>query len=358
MKLILPILLSLLSLSACYRPLPYARPDGWPESARPPARPLSVREASLQGERMGREDWLRRLQQTPFPEHRIQPGDAFNLSVYGEPELELKGAVVSPEGLLNLPLAGPLPVAGLDLNQAREAAERALARYLKHPRVSLNPYAFAGRRFTVLGKVNRPGAYALEGPTRVLEGLARAEGFSVGIIKNDSTELANFKDAFMVRDGVILPVDFDALITRGEMQHNIPLLPGDYIYIPSVAQQEVYVLGEVYEQNSFSWRQGMTLTQALAYAKGLKDDTLLKQLYLVRGRLHEPQLYVLNLEAILQGQEPDVLLESGDVIYVLPSPAKDLRQLMAFLLPSLQAIQTGALMYEVIRNFQAGDAPR
>ncbi|MBF2051980.1 MAG: hypothetical protein IGS03_00775 [Candidatus Sericytochromatia bacterium] len=99
-------------------------------------------------------------------------------------------------------------------------------------------------------------------------------------------------------------------------------------------------------------------TQALAYAKGLKDDTLLKQLYLVRGRLHEPQLYVLNLEAILQGQEPDVLLESGDVIYVLPSPAKDLRQLMAFLLPSLQAIQTGALMYEVIRNFQAGDAPR
>jgi polysaccharide export outer membrane protein len=347
MRFVWGVLLSALLFNSCYQKPNYSRPEA------APVRALSVREASLQNDAQDRRDWLQRLMQTPFPAHRIQAGDAFNLSVYGEPELDSKGIVVTPEGLLTIPLVGPLPVAGMSLAEAKAVAEQALGRYIKQPQLSLMPYAFAGRSFTLLGKVNRPGAYALGGPTRLIEGLAKAEGFSVGIIKNDSTELANFRDAFMVREGVILPVDFEALITRGDMQHNIPLLPGDYIYVPSVAQQEVYVLGEVYEQNSFAWRQGMTLTQALAYAKGIKDDTQLAHLYLVRGRLHTPQLYVLNLAAILQGQEPDVLLESGDVVYVLATPTKDLRQLMSFLLPSLQAIQTGTLMYEVIRNLQA-----
>ncbi|MGV3526679.1 MAG: SLBB domain-containing protein [Candidatus Sericytochromatia bacterium] len=336
-----------LALSGCYRALPQRRPEAAPLTARK----LSVREASLaeQGA-VPAEQWLRRLQAEELPADTIAPGDAFNFSVYGEPELELKGAVVSPEGLLSLPLIGAIAVKGLSVAEAQAQIQRALEKYLRHPRPLLSPYSFAGRSFTIVGKVNRPGNYSLNQPLRVLDAIGLAGGFSVGIIKNDSTELADLRNAFLVRDGLVLPVDFEALVRQGRVLHNIPLLPGDYLYVPSVAQQEVYVLGEVYEQNSFPFREGMSVGQAVAYAKGPRDLANLSQVLLTRGRLYQPERYVLDLKAILNAEAPDVLLEAGDVIYVSAGPLKSFEQIMEVALPALQAIQGGVLLYEVFRQ--------
>ncbi len=341
------ILLLLSSLNGCYSQLPHSRPDSEPQPPNsapvlrrlPPAPPVgSLAEARL-----------KQLQTVTLPLDTIQPGDAFNLSVYGEPELELKGAVVRPDGKLSCPLIGDQTVAGLTVSQAREVIRVALKHYIRNPEPTLSAYAFAGRSFTIVGKVNRPGSYSLTQPLRVLDALGLAGGLSVGIIKNDSTELADLKHAYLVREQEILPVDFEALIRYGQTQHNIPLLPGDYLYVPSVAQQEVFVLGDVNEQNSFNFREGMSLSQVLAYAKGPKDSADLTQILLTRGRLQQPAVYALDYQAILKAQEPDVLLEPGDVIYVSAGPIKSFEQLMQVALPVLQAIQGGALLYQVVK---------
>lgn len=335
-------LLLLLCLNSCYHQLPPSRPDP------PPQQALRTLEPSvLEGENS--ELKLRQLQAVTLPIDTIQPGDAFNFSVYGEPELELKGTVVRPDGMLSCPLIGDQLVAGLTVAQARENLRKALAVYLRDPQPTLSAYNFAGRSFTIVGKVNRPGSYSLTQPMRVLDAIGLAGGLSVGIIKNDSTELADLKHAYLVRDQQILPVDFEALIRRGQTLYNIPLLPGDYLYVPSVAQQEVYVLGDVTEQNSFNFREGMSLGQALAYAKGPKDSADLRQVLLTRGRLQQPSRYVIDLENILNAREPDVLLEAGDVIYVSAGPLKSFEQIMQVALPVLQAIQGGALLYQVVR---------
>ena len=345
MKLLL-LFMCLLQLTACQHRLAIKHPDNGPS-----IRQLSPREASLQDNtRISAEQWLKRLQQTEMPADLIQAGDAFNFVVYGEPELELKGTVVRPDGMLALPLIGDIQVAGLTIEAARAQIQQSLGKYLKNLHPTLSAYQYAGRSFGIIGKVNRPGNYSITHPMRVLDAIAEVGGLAVGIIKNDSTELTDLKHAFMVRDEVVLPVDFEALVRQGDMQHNIPLMPADYIYIPSVAQQEIYVLGEVYEQNSFNFRQGMSISQALTYAKGPKDHANLQQVILLRGKLQSPQQYVINFQDILNASSADVLLESGDVVYVLSGPLKQFEQIMNVALPSLQAIQGGALIYELLRT--------
>jgi polysaccharide biosynthesis/export protein len=341
-------------LNGCYQTLPPQRPT---ETFLPPRQLSSREKAQQQRPDLALDKWLQQLQDLPLSVDTIQAGDAFNLNVYGEPELELKGAVVRPDGVLACPLIGDIPVVGLTVNAARLKIQQELQKYIQNPRPTLSPYQFSGRSITILGKVNRPGSYSLNQPTRVLDAIGQAGGFSVGIIKNDSTELADLRHAFMVRDKVVLPVDFEALVKQGKLQNNIPLQPGDYIYVPSIAQQEVYVLGEVYEQNSFSYHEGMTVSQALAYAKGPKDAANLNQILLARGRMSQPELFVLDFNAILHAQESDVLLQAGDVLYVTSGPLKNFQQIMQVALPALQAIQGGALLYELFRSRNGTASP-
>ena len=96
---------SLAPLSGCYRFKPEDRPtppqaETKKATALPGAGEPRLSEAAL-------EAWLKRLKQVEGPIDTIQAGDGFNLVVYNEPELNLKGLVVQPDGFLHLPLIGP-----------------------------------------------------------------------------------------------------------------------------------------------------------------------------------------------------------------------------------------------------------
>lgn len=301
--------------------------------------------------------WLEILHRTQAPLDTIQAGDGFNLDVYNEPELSLKGLIVQPDGFLHIPLIGPLQLQGKSVEQARQYIERALKAYIREPRVTLLPFRFAGRSITLMGKFNRPGNYAMDRPLRMVEALALGEGLAVGIIKNDSTELADLKRAYVVRNQRILPIDFYALIKQGQTRFNIPVLPGDYIYIPSVAQQEVYVLGEVFQQNAFNYREDMTLSQVLSYAKGVQPGAYLKQIHVIRGSLENPYRYIVDYEKILAGTVEDVPLEAGDIVYLPPGPTQQFESVMKTILPLLQTVQGGVLIYEVIQNNRPSAVP-
>lgn len=343
------------SLTGCYRFQAEERPAATSEDAhtamtlpRPDAQRLSPLQVQLQ---------LQALHDIKAPLDTIQAGDGFNLEVYNESELSLKGLMVQPDGYLHLPLIGPLQVQGKSVEQARQYIETALKKYIREPRVTLLPFRFAGRSITLMGKFNRPGNYAMERPLKLLEAMALGEGLAVGIIKNDSTELADLKRAYMVRNDHLLPIDFYALIKQGQTRYNIPVLPGDYIYIPSVAQQEVYVLGEVLQQNAFNYREGMTLSQLLAYAKGIQTGAYLKQLHLIRGSLQAPHRYIVDYEKILNGTAPDIAIEAGDIIYLPPGPTQQFESVMKTVLPLLQSVQGGLLIYEVLKNNQNENPP-
>src|SRR4051812_27732915 len=64
----------------------------------------------------------------------------------------------------------------------------------------------------------------------------------------------------------------------------------------------------------------ITLAQAVAQAGGANRGAYLSNVAIVRGSLSQPKVAVVDAQAILSGQAPDVVLEPQDIVYVPDSP--------------------------------------
>ncbi len=114
----------------------------------------------------------------------LSPDDQVAVEVYGEDELRTASRL-SAEGTISMPLIGAVKIGGLTTVQAAARITEMLRRdYLVNPRVGISLLGYARRRFTVLGQVNRPGAYdmpedaAARGGMDLLEAIAMAGGYT------------------------------------------------------------------------------------------------------------------------------------------------------------------------------------
>lgn len=108
--------------------------------------------------------------------YRILPQDEVQITVFRVPELS--GAYrVGNEGLLDLPLIGPIEAAGFtEIEFARMLESRYGARYLRDPSIRVQVDSARGEKLVITGGVNDPGAFEMEGRTTLLEAVALANG--------------------------------------------------------------------------------------------------------------------------------------------------------------------------------------
>ena len=209
---------------------------------------------------------LKKLHTPDTSPYKITPGDQFDITVYEHPELTVRQIIVTPDGFVSAPLIGPVKIGGLSLVEATEALKKQISQYIRKPLVSLIPIRINGYNFTIVGRVNVPGCYPISiGNTRLIDAVAMARGLSEGLFHGDTVELADLENAYISRDGRLLPVNFQKALLRGDPLHNIPLKNGDYIYIPSVMNSTVALLGQVGKPTYVGFKEGMTVLQALPY---------------------------------------------------------------------------------------------
>ncbi len=114
-------------------------------------------------------------------EHQLGAGDSIDIRVFQEPELDSAKVPVSKEGRVSIQLAGEVEVIGLTPTLAARAIESKLKQgYLVHPKVTVTISGYAQRRFTVLGAVNKPGAFTFPAGQNltVLEAIGMAGGYN------------------------------------------------------------------------------------------------------------------------------------------------------------------------------------
>jgi len=290
------------------------------------------------------------LHKTDDADYVIGAGDMFNIFVYEEPDLNVKGSVVKADGTLTFQLIGDVKVAGLTINQAMEKIARKLKRYLVNPIVSIIPVEFRSKSFTILGKVSQPGTYQIVNDAKVIDSIALAEGLSIGIFEDNTIELADLEHAFIRRGKKVLPVNFIELVRKGNPLHNVPLQDKDYIYIPSALNTEVYILGEVNLPGHYGFKENMTLSQVISYSKGFKVNANLDQVAIIRGTLTNPVVYIANLNAILEGRAKDFRVKPFDIIYVPTSTLGDWNNILALVMPSLETIQSAYITNQLIKG--------
>ncbi|WP_197466298.1 polysaccharide biosynthesis/export family protein [Oleiphilus sp. HI0080] len=296
---------------------------------------LTVTEEQIQQDR----NFLKSLHTLENNEYRIASGDKFNIYVYNESDLDTKGIIVKMDGTITCKLIGEIQVKDLSIPNATAEIEAALKKYIHYPKVSLIPYEMRSSSFTIMGKVTKPGFYYFDGSIRLADAIAKAEGLSVGVFDNNTIELADLQHSFVRRGDDILPIDFDALLRKGDALMNIPLINGDYIFIPSAMNQEVYVIGEVNKQGYFGFKPNMTAGRLLAHAEGVKNSAA-DEIVVIRGNLQHPRLYKLSRDEILTGTSRDFRLEPNDIVYVPKGILGQWNAILSEIVPTLEAAVT------------------
>lgn len=279
---------------------------------------------------------LRSLHGEDESAYTIASGDKFNIYVYNEDDLNTEGIIVKMDGTISCKLIGDVYVKGLTIPQASARLEERFKEYIRYPKVSLIPSEMKSSSFTIMGKVKQPGFYYFDGKLRLADAIAKAEGLSVGIFDNNTIELADLEHSFVRRGDTVLPIDFVALLRRGNPLMNIPLKNGDYIFIPSAMNQEVYIIGEVVKQGYFGFKPNMTVGRLFAHAEGIKDSAG-DEVLIIRGNIQHPKVYRVSRSKILEGSLQDFRLEPNDIVYVPKGVLGTWNSILAQIVPTLEA---------------------
>ncbi len=166
-------------------------------------------------------------------DYRIGPQDVLELSVYQL--TELNGPVrVNSQGMISLPLLGPMTAAGKTVPELeKEITELLAADYLQNPQVSLFVREFTSQTVTIEGAVNSPGIYPLKGRTSLLQAVVIAGGLS---------EYANPRGVIVFRTikGERMAAVFDIRDIRGGNAEDPQIYGEDLIVIDESGSKSAY----------------------------------------------------------------------------------------------------------------------
>jgi len=105
----------------------------------------------------------------------LSPGDKIRLQVYEHPEFS-GDFIVDAGGVISVPKAGAVDIAGKTLRQAETEVGKQLSKELNNPQVSINMLEY--RPIYVLGQVTQPGQYPYMSGMKVMNAIALARGYT------------------------------------------------------------------------------------------------------------------------------------------------------------------------------------
>ncbi len=186
---------------------------------------------------------------------------------------------------------------------------------------SPNPQEVLERRIYVLGKVQKPGIYAIRQEVPILHAIFLAGGYV--------EPAADLSGAFVIRGKERIPVDLRRLI-KGDPSQNVMVRHEDTIVLPDGGdmQNSVFIMGEVNKPGPYPRGEALTLMKLVSLAGGFTKFaapgriTILREPGDPRANAQptggEKVRLKVNFNAIQSDPQanPDVLLAPGDVVIV------------------------------------------
>jgi polysaccharide export outer membrane protein len=291
------------------------------------------------------------LQMPPQGDYLIGPGDELAISLLNRPEIlgekveeGLRYRVkVTENAFIVMPYIGAIRVHGRSAAQFQEDLRAAYAGFIQDPEPLVTIEKFSRNQITVLGTVRNPGRYPYEQGDTLLEGIFRAGGLTFGgktgglapgrylkiyrekIPARERLELTPEQllqrltegDKLLPRREIVIPID--TFINQGELSWNIPLIPGDVVYIPPAGT--VFVHGRVrYEGVVFLGPSLRTVTQVVGERGGLRIGAASIVEVVRHNPGEDPVSYYFDIRDQMIRREPDFLLQDGDQIFVYSNP--------------------------------------
>ncbi|MBN2805007.1 MAG: SLBB domain-containing protein, partial [Deltaproteobacteria bacterium] len=281
--------------------------------------------------------------------YRIGPNDVLNIIVLNHEELSsprdfnkgIVGTIVKKDGYIYVPIIGRVKAEGYTIPEFIDIFKEHLANYILEPEISVDILQYKSKKFYVLGAVRKPGVFPVDGNTTLLEGIALAGGVPPE---------GNLERAYIIRNNTLLPINIADILLRGDTSRNIYMNDQDLIYIPSSADQTVYVLGEVKEPGAIKIISNrLSLGQAIAEAGGLNPVQAKKnKIRVIRGSWQEPTIYTIKYDAVLVYGD-QIWLQPGDRIFIEPTGLTTLSRYMLQILPFLIGLDHATSVYDRVK---------
>ena len=158
----------------------------------------------------------------------IGPLDTVNVIVWRNPELSLS-VPVRPDGRITTPLVEDIPALGRNPAELARDLEKALAKYIRDPVVTVLVTSFAGssnETIRIVGEAAKPQAVPYRQNMTLLD---------VIILVGGLTDFADGNKAVLVRGSEKskqYSVRLGDLVRRGDISANVEMRPGDVLIIP------------------------------------------------------------------------------------------------------------------------------
>lgn len=221
---------------------------------------------------------------------------------------------INNDGTVLLPLIGIVHLEGLSVTQAEQLlAQKFVADGMyRDPQVTLQITEGPNAVVTIIGEVH--AVVPVVGSRHLLDVLSTAGG-----LPPTASHVITIN-----RPGVEKPivVDLGTDPMRSSLG-NIPVFPGDTIVVSRI--------GIVYIFGSFGGTAGtvplnaytpLTLTEATALSGGIKWEANNSDLRIIRTVGDHRTVAVYNIKRVLNGKDPDPILQPNDIVYLPPVPLK------------------------------------
>jgi len=267
--------------------------------------------------------------------YRIGYQDQLEIEFYKHKDLSVK-VDVAADGTIRVPQIAE-PVIAVCKTE-RELADELISkysRYIRTPYITVRTGEQKSQSFSVMGAVSKPGAFFFNRRTHLLELIAFAggptdkAGYKVLVARTGSlsacreetdTLLTNTNMANVNNPNITVDTyDLNNLRTN---KQTIWMEPGDIVSV--MEADVVYVVGNVVDPRPIELKKQISLSQAIAAAKGLKPSTKKGSIKILRKKADglEREVIICDLGKIEKAQAPDPILQPDDIVAVSDDQVK------------------------------------
>ena len=196
----------------------------------------------------------------PIPsEYTLGPGDVLRIQLWGKENKSLE-LPISRDGTISFPQSGPMSVAGMSFDEARQQIRKQVSEQYIGVQASVSLGELRSMRVFVLGEARNPGSYSVSSLSTITNALYVSGGIK---------QTGSLRNLQLKRNGKLVgTLDLYDLLLRGDSSHDNRLQPGDVIFIPPVGKR-AGIEGEVYRPALYELRNENTLADLVRMAGGL-----------------------------------------------------------------------------------------
>lgn len=160
--------------------------------------------------------------------YTLGPDDVVHIAVRNQREFTGVYAI-GRDGKIQFGFIGDIDANGLTKEQLAERLEETLKRYVRMPQVNVTIIGFNSKAIYILGRVARPGKYAMRGDSIKIRDAVIAAGLMV--------QHAKLRRVHIVKSDPNNPhaqiIDLQEVLYKGKMEENVDLVHGDIVVIPT-----------------------------------------------------------------------------------------------------------------------------